>query len=387
MSLNTACNSGSLTLRLLEASFPYEWRRSGRVNEVFDVLAEDCARRGRGRPRFVDLTDVFFSGLLIRARCFLRQPLNSEVLAFALLGSGIGLASACLLLGEVPLPAYRALVTDHGYVAHTFGPFVTLGVVVYAGWLLLAIATLTRSTRLVRATAGLTLGLTVLLPTLAHATGINRPPLWLLLVFSLMNLGPLLGPAHVVRRAWVSTAVGGFIGLVLTACSGPGVFAGSSLVGQGTSGTDGRFSFYWDSDGLASLATRLPWFVVLTAAVFCVVRWRAFLSGVAVAAVAAPWLMLTAHQWATAHYSASTTSTSGLAPAVLLIAVLMLMSLRNRWLVRRDQVTTVSPLLEMLDVTTVTGRMTLRCRDPHRPGTPSRSPTGSRRTAGTGPRC
>ncbi|MFC7546221.1 hypothetical protein [Plantactinospora sp. GCM10030261] len=159
--------------RLLRA-YPADYRRARGAEIVGTYL--DLAAPGRAWPSPAEAADLLRGGLRQRLRAAGAADLVPGVRLAAMLAFGCAVALAALWLAAAE-PHYLPVE----WRVPTFGPFATLGVIAWAGWLLAALVAAIvpgRATRLAVTTA---VALTVALVPLATLTGVPRPPLYVLL--------------------------------------------------------------------------------------------------------------------------------------------------------------------------------------------------------------
>ncbi|WP_433126109.1 hypothetical protein ACQPWW_25810 [Micromonospora sp. CA-240977] len=182
-------------LRLLLA-YPADYRRARGAEIVGTYL--DLAEPGRRWPSPADAADLLRGG----ARQRLRAAGIASLLPGVRLAALLSLVTASALAGVWGVAELHPTPAEWG-VPHV-GPFFSLGVVVWAAWLLAAVATAVAPIRIARLTIALALVLTVALPALAAALDAPRPPLMLLLpqvVLGLLGLALPARPATAIRLA------------------------------------------------------------------------------------------------------------------------------------------------------------------------------------------
>jgi len=312
--------------RRLLLAYP-RWYRDQRGEEILGTLLDAAADHPDQRhPDLADALPLIGHGLAVRA------DLSGDGALGELLGvaASPGLASAAVLatvvffLGEwnpwsssVPLPA-----------AH-FGPFLTIGPVVYLAWVLAAVVDATTHSRGRRGAAALAVAITVLPmlatrgPVLDHLVGAGRPalfvgygrpPLFVLLPLAGLGLPALLGPDAGRRRpTWPAVAAALATMVVLVAGAVIPTLAGSAAFPPAIGYA--RVTFY--QVGFATLAAWIPLLAAIAfgaAAVAVVARRRRAPAAGALVALMAPWLVISV-----AH--APRFSTSQLAAGLLTVAV------------------------------------------------------------------
>ncbi|WP_410811106.1 hypothetical protein [Micromonospora sp. 067-2] len=159
-------------LRLLGA-YPADYRRS-RGAEIVGTYLE-MAGPGRHWPSPADAADLVRGGLRQRLRAAGAADLAPGVRLAALLA----MVTASALAGIWGLAELHPAPAEWG-VPHV-GPFVSLGVVAWAAWLLAAVATAVAPGRVARLVITLALLVTLALPLAAAALDAPRPPLYVLL--------------------------------------------------------------------------------------------------------------------------------------------------------------------------------------------------------------
>ncbi|MEU5782039.1 hypothetical protein [Micromonospora lupini] len=158
-------------LRLLRA-YPAEYRRSRGAEIVGTYL--DLAAPGRRWPSPADAADLLRGGLRQRVRAAGAVDLMPGVR----LAAAVALLTATALAGMWTVLELRPAPPGTG--EPSIGPFVSLGMVTWVGWLLAGAAqALTPGRWHRRAVAGAVL-LTVALVPAAALTGLPRPPLFVL---------------------------------------------------------------------------------------------------------------------------------------------------------------------------------------------------------------
>ncbi|WP_327041580.1 hypothetical protein OG400_32220 [Micromonospora ureilytica] len=188
-------------LRLLRA-YPAEYRRSRGAEIVGTYL--DLAAPGRRWPSTADAADLLRGGLRQRLRAAGVASLTPGVRLAALLS----MVTASVLAGVWGATELHPANIEWD-VPHV-GPFVSIGVIAWAGWLLAAIATAVAPRRVARLAIALALLLTLALPPLAAVLDAFRPPLFVLLpqvVLGLLALALPDRPATAIRLAPLLSAV------------------------------------------------------------------------------------------------------------------------------------------------------------------------------------
>ncbi|MFF0153054.1 hypothetical protein [Micromonospora sp. NPDC005203] len=188
-------------LRLLRA-YPADYRRSRGAEIVGTYL--DLAAPGRRWPSPADAADLLRGGLRQRLRAAGVARLTPGVRLAALLS----LVTASVLAGVWGATELHPAPVEWR-VPHV-GPFVSIGVIAWAGWLLAAIATAVAPSRVARLAIALALLLTLALPPLAAVLDAYRPPLFVLLpqvILGLLALALPDRPAAAIRLAPLLSAV------------------------------------------------------------------------------------------------------------------------------------------------------------------------------------
>ncbi|KXK61939.1 hypothetical protein AWW66_10890 [Micromonospora rosaria] len=157
--------------RWLLRAYPADYRRERGAELVGTYL--DLAGPGRRWPSPADATDLLRGGVRQRLRAAGADDLTPGVR----LAAALALLTATTLAGIWAVGELRAPTV---FGVPGFGPFVSLGVVVWAGWLLAALVLAVAPGRAARLTIGGALLLTVAVVPVAAATGLPRPPLLVL---------------------------------------------------------------------------------------------------------------------------------------------------------------------------------------------------------------
>lgn len=182
-------------LRLLHA-YPVDYRHARGAEIVGTYL--DLADPDQRWPSPADAADLVRGGLRQRLRAAGVAGLVPGVRLAALLA----LVTASALAGIWGVAELHPAPAEWG-VPH-LGPFVSLGVVVWAAWLLAAVVTAIAPIRVARLAIALALLLTVALPPAAAALDAPRPPLMMLLpqvVLGLLGLALPDRPSRAIRLA------------------------------------------------------------------------------------------------------------------------------------------------------------------------------------------
>ena len=177
--------------RVLLLAYPAAYRAQ-RGEEIVATLL-DVAPPGR-LPRLADQLDVVADGL--------RRRLGTARIAG--LDAGLRLAAPvalALAAGISALVWWRVEpVTPAAWVAGTplFGVFRSLGPVAYACWLVAALGWAVLRPSVGRVLIAVALAVTLVVPTVAPLTTVERPPLWVVMALSAFGLLSLLGTAPAV---------------------------------------------------------------------------------------------------------------------------------------------------------------------------------------------
>ncbi|MGW4502687.1 hypothetical protein ACWENR_29290 [Micromonospora sp. NPDC004336] len=158
-------------LRLLLA-YPAEYRRARGAEIVGTYL--DLAEPGRRWPSPADAADLLRGGLRQR----LRAAGAADLLPGVRLAAVLAFLTATALAGAWSVLELRPPVARWG-VPHA-GPFVSLGIGVWAAWLLAAAVHAVAPGRWTRRAVALALLVTVAVVPIAALTGAPRPPLYVL---------------------------------------------------------------------------------------------------------------------------------------------------------------------------------------------------------------
>ncbi|MER7589657.1 hypothetical protein ABTW72_19190 [Micromonospora sp. NPDC127501] len=182
-------------LRLLRA-YPADYRRTRRAEIVGTYL--DLATPDQRWPAPADAADLVRGGLRQR----LRAAGVTDLIPGVRLAALLALVTASALAGVWGTAELHPPPAEWG-VPHV-GPFVSLGVVAWAAWLLAAVVIAVAPSRVARWAITLALLLTIALPPVAAALDALRPPLMVLLpqvVLGLLGLALPDQPSRVIRLA------------------------------------------------------------------------------------------------------------------------------------------------------------------------------------------
>ncbi|MCG5471572.1 hypothetical protein LADH09A_005568 [Micromonospora sp. LAH09] len=188
-------------LRLLHA-YPADYRRARGAEIVGTYL--DLADPGRRWPSPADAADLLRGGLRQR----LRAAGVTDLIPGVRLAALLALVTASALAGVWGVAELHPTPTEWG-VPHV-GPFVSLGVVAWAAWLLTAVVIAVAPIRIARLTIVLALLLTLAPLPMAVALDAPRPPLFVLLpqvVLGLLGLALPDRPSRAVRLAPLLSAL------------------------------------------------------------------------------------------------------------------------------------------------------------------------------------
>ncbi|MFG2052300.1 hypothetical protein ACGFIW_33320 [Micromonospora sp. NPDC048935] len=194
-------------LRLLRA-YPVDYRRSRGAEIVGTYL--DLADPGRRWPSPADAADLLRGGLRQRLRAGGVASLVPGVRLAALLS----MVTASVLAGVWGVTELHPAPVEWG--VPRVGPFVSLGVVAWAGWLLAAVATAVAPSRVARLTIALALLLTLALPPVAVLLDAPRPPLYVLIPQVALGLLGLALPDRQSRAIRLAPLVSALVAVAAT---------------------------------------------------------------------------------------------------------------------------------------------------------------------------
>jgi hypothetical protein len=205
--------------RALLLSYPRRWRHSRKTEEMLGVMLDAAEANGQTRPGVRDAANLIWNGMLARlltAVGVVAEDVRNRIAQLALISGG-GLALTLLVLGEIGHPGHNPLMPwldlpvdvnsccpEEFGIAHLpprLGPFQTMGVFVYLGWLAMLAASAVGRPRLMREIGVLTLALTIFLPSIAAITDHQRPPGTLLAGLAVLNVAALTGTGGRTPRA------------------------------------------------------------------------------------------------------------------------------------------------------------------------------------------
>ncbi|MEU8254957.1 hypothetical protein AB0C06_11915 [Micromonospora inaquosa] len=188
-------------LRLLRA-YPADYRRARGAEIVGTYL--DLAAPDQRWPAPVDAADLVRGGLRQR----LRAAGVTDLIPGVRLAALLAVVTATALAGVWGAAELHPPPVGWG-VPHV-GPFVSLGVVTWAAWLLAAVVIAVAPSRVARWAIALALVLTLALPPVAAALDAPRPPLYVLLpqlVLGLLGLALPDRPPAALRLAPLLSAL------------------------------------------------------------------------------------------------------------------------------------------------------------------------------------
>ncbi|WP_018505908.1 hypothetical protein [Parafrankia discariae] len=228
----TAPHLESAYRRLLRC-YPRSWRQANE-DEVLATLLDIADARGRTGPSPVDAADLIVHGLAARfgVTLGLIPAAVRHRIAILALASTATLSMFLLVVAEV-LP--EPFPDNHGYepssTGLTFGPFVTLGVVIYPIPVLAFTAAALGARRVARGLLGITcLAVCAVVPAAAH-TAAERPQMYLLMVLGLLAGMAAAGMPPAVRRRDLFTAAAAFVLLLSIATARSALFLHRTYIG------------------------------------------------------------------------------------------------------------------------------------------------------------
>ena len=197
---------GVRRFRLLLRAYPRSWRANGRDEELLGVLLDSLTAAGRTTPSLADAANIIANGLATRIRFLdfvLPEPVRRHIAQFGL-AAGTGASAFLLTGGEIRIGGwsngYSPGVLDD-WLPPTFGPFLTLGVIIYALWFLAFAFFLVGRPAPCRDVAATAAVLSVAMPTLATLTKHQRPPGGALVTMAVFGVGVAALPAWAVISA------------------------------------------------------------------------------------------------------------------------------------------------------------------------------------------
>jgi hypothetical protein len=236
--------------RLLLRAYPPDYR-AARGAEITGTYL-DLAGPGRRWPAQGDVADLLRGGMRERLRASGAHDAAAGVRLAATVALAAAAALACWQLLLRSRPGQVLVVGPGGTVPpRLFGPFVTVGVMPDAAWVLAAVAAAARRARVARVLAVAGLFLTLAVVPLAGFTRYLSPPLAVVFPQLALGLITLALPAH---RGWTARLAPGLTAVAVTGIClvggwlrqspGPGPGRLSSLAGWGS-----RYPWYPGSDG------------------------------------------------------------------------------------------------------------------------------------------
>ncbi|WP_430496759.1 hypothetical protein ACQRWP_19780 [Micromonospora trifolii] len=194
-------------LRLLRA-YPADYRRARGAEIVGTYL--DLAAPDQRWPAPADAADLVRGGLRQR----LRAAGVTDLIPGVRLAALLALVTASALAGVWGTAELHPPPVEWG-VPHV-GPFVSLGVVTWAAWLLAAVVIAVAPSRVARWAITLALLLTIALPPVAAALDAPRPPLMVLLPQVVLGLLGLALPDRPYRAIRLAPALSALLAVVAT---------------------------------------------------------------------------------------------------------------------------------------------------------------------------
>ena len=182
--------------RRLLIAYPPAYRAE-RGDELVATLL-DGSPPGARLPSLADAADLVASGL--------RRRLGTAAVIGLEAGLVIAAPFALAIAAGIGAFAWWRVepITDPAYVggAALFGQFRTLGPLAYAAWILAAVGYALFRPALGRVLIGVALLTTLALPALAPVTGVDRPPLWVLMALAVFGCIALVGSSASIGAAW-----------------------------------------------------------------------------------------------------------------------------------------------------------------------------------------
>ncbi|MET7865305.1 hypothetical protein [Micromonospora taraxaci] len=195
-------------LRLLRA-YPTEYRRSRGAEIVSTYL--DLAGPGRRWPSPADAADLVRGGLRQRLRAAGVSGLIPGVRLAALLA----MVTTSVLAGVWGVAELHPVSAERGPAP--LGPFISLGVVAWAAWLLVAVAMAVAPSRVTRLAIAVALLLTLALLPAAAILDVPRPPLLVLLPQVVLGLLGLALPNRSSMAMRLAPLVSSLLAVATTA--------------------------------------------------------------------------------------------------------------------------------------------------------------------------
>ena len=241
--------------RLLLRAYPPSWRAYGRDDELLGVLLASLEASGRVTPSLADATNVVANGLATRVRLldFVLPTVVRRHIAQVGLAAGTGASAFLLTGGELRIGGWSdgdspGALDD--WLPRPLGPFLTLGVILYALWFVTFGFYLAGQARRCREAAVVTCLLTVAMPTLASLSHHQRPPGGVLATLAVFALGVSALPSwpriSMTSRAGVIVGAAGLAGAL--AAWRATVILPPTIRSQADDLTS-RTMFYWDPRG------------------------------------------------------------------------------------------------------------------------------------------
>lgn len=315
--------------RRLAAVYP-RWYQERRGEEIVDTVLEAAGSAPPWR-RWAEAVSLVGHGLALRADLGTEGALGGLLDAAAAPGlAGAAVVSAVsFVAGDWQPWSSTSSALGPVVTAGHFGPFATIGPVVYLAWVVAALARMVWRPAWSKRFVTLALAVTVLAVPTSAVLGVERPPLFVLAAVAGLGLPSLLGPGAARRRRPAAVLVGALATLALLAPTALPV----ALAGVGSSSTHGGhggFAYY--QSGMAVLAGWMPVIavVVIAGAAVAALGGRRELGGAGVVLVA-PWLLLSALH----APRASTALASGIALAALIAGLVVLGAAHQALLAQR----------------------------------------------------
>ena len=200
--------------RILLLAYPAHYRAE-RGDEILGTYLE-TATPGRRWPSLADVRDALGGGLRQHLRAVKATALSSAVPVAAMLAmsAAVTLAAVWLLLVEI-----RA--TPTGFITTRFGPFQSLGAVVWLAWLAAGTAAFTLPGRVARRFALAAVAGTVAVIPVAALTPYDRPPLLVLVPQAALGVAALGLPSRSRRSARLGIALAVAVAATVAVAVGP----------------------------------------------------------------------------------------------------------------------------------------------------------------------
>jgi hypothetical protein len=273
-------------------AYPRRWRdRHG--EELLAVLLAAAQDSGRSRPAPAETVDLLRHGLAARARAAMRpfSPAVRGRVATLSLAGGASLAMVCLLLGELPAVIRPRSQQSYGSMT-TFAPFLTLGALLYLGWLVTLVMTVAGRLRPAGTTGAVLVALSggvAATSVAARSHPIAAPPVYLSVVFAGVSLLMCMGRVDLSRTGRWLMAVGstGLAGILTSVATlprrGPGAFGVE----------DPRWVFYRGWQSGIQLIAQYSWILLAVTLVVAAASYRRPGWFAASAIAGLPWLCFT----------------------------------------------------------------------------------------------